>query len=354
MGCDARIQRMLETSRRERRLAYTETEADRMAVSRRLARGELTSPYRSLFTSPAIWSSLTVTEQIEWTTRAIALRRPETVFAGPTAVALHHLEYQFDIQRPGIFTLVPDHGTPLAHLHDADATPFGRRQVRIAIPKERWSDVTVTARDGRHATTVTRTLVDAAVLEPFPNALAIWDSAERAGKLDRSAVLREAQQVRAAMPAVEQLLRYVDGRSMNGGESFTRAVMIEEGFPPPTLQRRFPNASCTRGYRDVDFCWELPNGVIIVGELDGAVKLTDPTMTRGRSTEEISHDVVERERQLYGWGVTTIFRLTMKEVFERQPMIAKMLAAGVPRLSAPVGSRLLVVDTELALLRNEM
>ena len=111
----------------------------------------------------------------------------------------------------------------------------------VAVPRNRkvgaerrsgvqvlWMDLTP---DDRQAelTSALRTVVDCARRLPFPEALAIADSALRSGDV----MLEELRAVRvrgAGAAAVRQVLDRADGRAQNPFESVLRALAIEEGW----------------------------------------------------------------------------------------------------------------------------
>ena len=66
--------------------------------------------------------------------------------------------------------------------------------------------------------------------------------------------------------------RCFDGRTAearNGGESMARAIMIDLGFVPPDLQVEICDLDESDQVVAVDFHWMLPDGGVVVGELDG-------------------------------------------------------------------------------------
>ena len=70
----------------------------------------------------------------------------------------------------------------------------------------------------------------------------MFDSALRRGLVTREEIVAVCDGLRVDCGPVFRLLHYADARSENGGESFCRAVSIEEGFVPPQLQHTFTAA----------------------------------------------------------------------------------------------------------------
>lgn len=123
----------------------------------------------------------------------------------------------------------------------------------------------------------------------------------------------------------------MDPLSENGGESLARAVMVEEGFPVPQLQRVFTNPENPREWYRVDFAWQFPGGYAVVAEYDGTAKYSDPVMTSRRSIQAVVNQQNDRERKLYEWGVNRIVRLSYDDVVQRWPLVDKLTGAGLPR-----------------------
>lgn len=80
-------------------------------------------------------------------------------------------------------------------------------------------------------TTPLRTVLDCARTLPFDEALAVSDSALRAGAVGRDLLRRAAAGLRGpGAAAVRRVARHADGRAANPLESVLRAIAIEEGF----------------------------------------------------------------------------------------------------------------------------
>ncbi|MEE1295576.1 MAG: hypothetical protein UHD09_01715 [Bifidobacterium sp.] len=125
----------------------------------------------------------------------------------------------------------------------------------------------------------------------------------------------------------EWLLTRADGKSENGGESFVRGMIIAMGFRAPEIQVVFSVDGIT--YR-VDFLWRLPDGRIIVLELDGRDKYVDPTMTHGKSAAQIAVKQSDRDEFLRSQGVDTIIHTLFEEACPQVPLFMKLVRAGVP------------------------
>lgn len=147
--------------------------------------------------------------------------------------------------------------------------------------------------NGIHVTNPPRTLLDCGRTLEFIYSLPIFDDAAADG-IEEKQILQECARTTLDCSRIFKLLRYTDAGSENGGESFARAVMIENGFAVPQLQVSFADSLTGKQFR-VDFLWRTTDGRIIVGELDGTAKYVDPKMTDRRSIQETVQ--AERERE---------------------------------------------------------
>lgn len=202
------------------------------------------------------------------TTRSPHSERP--VISCESAAAVHHLPMlSADFARVH-FTRRTSRSGSIRYLRHTHPGPL--------------DDAYITEVDGVAVTTIERTAVDVACRGGFAAALAILDSALRAGA-DRAAMEQLVSATRCPGIAVaRKALRWADGLSASVGESWSRAQMIQAGLPIPELQAEF---FLDGQHFFVDFL--LPGGVI--GEFDGIKKYTKLL----REGEE-SSDVVIREK----------------------------------------------------------
>lgn len=321
----------LEEARHDRRCAIANSAKLQSAVHRREQTGELVCPLPHLFCETQSWARLTPSQQVQYMAKALRILDADLIFAGPTAAQLYGWEVPFSAHRRGLFTVC------------SSAHPASRASI-VQLNKGAWRVIPIASdgehideRNGCHVTQAARTLVDCALLLPFVLALVVWDSAFRLTQVSATDVLRAGQRLRGARERIDRLLEYTDPRSDNGGESFTRAVMIEQGFQIPELQVWYPengNSGAHRRIR-VDFRWKIVgldgSQRVVVGELDGREKYENPEMTHGRSAIHVAHDESQRERELYDCHVDTIVRFDFSEVKARQPFITKLMKAGIPR-----------------------
>lgn len=153
---------------------------------------------------------------------------------------------------------------------------------------------------GIRATSLERSAVDCLLSMGFGDGMAVADATlrrlgSRANTLGE--VLEQLGAGRRGVKGARLTLAHADPRSESGGESIARARMIELGFVVPDLQVEFVDPLTGQGSR-VDFLWRLPDGSMVVGELDGQQKYVDPAMTRGRGAVELLSAERLRESRL--------------------------------------------------------
>lgn len=182
-------------------------------------------------------------------------------------------------------------------------------------------------RNGILVTSLTRTLTDLARTAPFRDAVAAIDSALHEGRSSRGELVAaiEAEDIaighRRALRAVE----FADPSATLPGESFSRVLMHELGFPPPELQHEFETPLGRE--RFADFWWE---GIRLVGEFDGKDKYVNPEYTDGRTPAEVVWAEKQRENELSDHDVR-IRRWDWGDLERVQPFITRLESAGLRR-----------------------
>lgn len=312
------INRLATEARRERRCIAPSSPAEDRALRRRAEVGEMTKPFPGLFACTEYWNQLVASERIVHIARSLAGRHPQWVFAGPTAAAIHGFEHQWSIHEDGVF-IVSRHA-------QSGRNKYGVNRIYM-------TDDQALIVQSLAVTSPARTVLDCARLLSFHHALPIADSAlsMHPDLLERIGSLR----CRRDRTPVERIVRYANPLSDNGGESLARAIMIEEGFPIPALQRVFTDPRDPRHWYRADFTWSFPDGRIIVAEYDGLRKYVDPTMTDRQSIKSVVHQQTQRERDLMAWGVTAIVRFDYEDAVRRQPLANKLIRAGIPQYARP-------------------
>ena len=286
------LERLFATAQAERRCALPLTDADISAVKRRVRTGEILRIWSGIFAQRLYWESLDAHEQVRHLVRTLAIQHPDWIFAGPTAAIMLGLDCSYRRLRP--ITIVARTGT---HCRDTDTLAH----IAMAHPE-------IVDCNGVRVTSLLRTLFDCAAKQPLRYALGPLDSALRLGMTSPEILRGYPASVKYSRQRakVTQAFDLADGRSENGGESEARAVLVGLGYPPHDLQTVFPCLDDARRTHRVDLLWNRADGTKLAGEFDGKRKYADPTMTGGRTIQEVVDAERQRQRCLERQGVDTI------------------------------------------------
>lgn len=186
--------------------------------------------------------------------------------------------------------------------------------------------------DGVAVTSFGRTVFDCVRILSFPLGLAVADSALRRGGYSRDEVIESALGLWPGCVGATRfatVMRWANPLSENGGESYARAIMLENGVVEPELQYEYVDRlDPTYVYR-VDCRWEMKGALDVGGELDGIEKTSSPEMLRGKSAQEALRKERERESRLA--LDVRLARFTFAEARAVKPLIQLLDAFGVPR-----------------------
>ena len=313
------------------RQCYTpRSNTERVTVRRMAESCELVTPHRGMYAEPEYWSMLNHISKVQHIGSTLCREKPGTIIAGISAAAVWGLDHSAYLHKSGVITIAKPYGNPNRATHS--------QLRRIYLPARHMNHVTM--HNNTQVTDPTRTLFDCGRTEAFHDAFPVFESAIRQNSVDSTAFLDYCSQAYVGrnrhLPAF--VMSKARGLSENGGESFALAVIFELGFPWPEQQVEFTciGPDGARKVRRVDFAWYLPDGRIVVGELDGQQKYVDPSMTGGRSIAAIVEDERERSQMLYRCGVSAVVRFTFDDVVRRAPLERKLREAGVPCGAPPV------------------
>lgn len=296
-------------------------EKDDRVASRLAAAGELVRVCPRVYARPSDWEELRPDARHLWLARTLQDKHPSWVFCGTTAALVHGLSVSY-YQIDRIMLAVGPHG------HSG----------RIGIlQRVETSASNVTAIDGLCVTPILQTVFDCMRWMPFSEGLVVADSALRAGLIERDQlieyVLSRGSGVRGAAQAYICAL-HADGRAENGGESLSRATMLELGFARPELQVEVPNPlNPDHPYR-LDFAWRLANGQLIGGEHDGFEKYANMEMLAGGSTLDALVAERQRESRIAAAGIR-VLRFTARQRCDKAYMWRLLSTYGVPWVGVP-------------------
>lgn len=309
------IDLFLDECERLRLCSQTADQCLRKALEVRRRRGLLVSPRPGLYARTQTWKRLPRTERELWVLHAIAALRPGWTFCHASAALAHGLYVSHR-------RLCPEH----------IATSPGSRHSSCRLAKRHViDDPTTTVASGVAVTSLRRTALDCLRTLPEPEALAIADSTLRRGGMSKDELLahlehhgRRRRNIKRAL----DIVRIADARSESGGESMARHIMIANGFPLPDLQRPIPNPDNPSSPYRVDFYWELDDGTILIGEMDGIEKYENPEMTGGRSAVRVMSDERMRESRLTLMGAR-IMRFGFHDVTRPERLVRLLLRFGL-------------------------
>jgi hypothetical protein len=179
-------------------------------------------------------------------------------------------------------------------------------------------------------TSLAQTLVDLGRLAPMRDSVAAIDHALRLGLTTKDELI----QVLHAMNGIHGRRRariaidFGNPLSNRPGESFSRVLMFELGFPEPQLQKEFVLQRGERRYGD--FWWEK---LRLLGEFDGLGKYFDASMAKGRPPQQIFADQQKRENEIRKQNVR-VARWGWSDLLAVTPFVAQLDAAGLQRRRA--------------------
>ena len=299
----------------------------RQALAREARRGGLVRIKRGAYAATPIWNSLTPQSQHLARIHAFSASHPGVVFSHESAALLHDLPLVGPIPREvQVVAQRASGGRSEPGLH--------RRSVGIADAEVDimlagsgdGSFVTITA------TSVSRTVADLALSQPFRFAVAPLDRALRLGSTTKAQLLDslDSRESRRGIARATRLVEFGDPLSMNPGESLSRAVIHELGFPAPLLQVRHRTPAGKSFYTDL----EWPDYKLI-GEFDGRGKYLKEEYLDGLTPGEAVYQEKRREDFLRGEG-STVIRWEWNDAWARHPLGALLREAGLPVVRPPL------------------
>lgn len=190
------------------------------------------------------------------------------------------------------------------------------------------SDVTEVR--GLAVTSPARTLIDLARTAGFHETVVALDSALKHGRgdarglVDKSELAAAIARTPRGSARATRVAEFGDGRSANPGETLSRILFLECGFPPPRLQTEHPNPD--GGSYFTDFEWPEHG---LIGEFDGRGKYLKGEFLAGRTPGEVVYQEKVREDHLRAEG-NRVVRWGWRELHEPGRLIAQLSFAGLP------------------------
>lgn len=286
-----------------------------------MLRGDVVRVHRGAYIAADEWASLDRHERYRRHVIAAALAsRSRPVLSHFSAAALWGIPIIGDWPKLVHVLTTPAAGT---------RTENGYRRHAATV-----SDDDIVESGGVRFTSLARTLIDLARDSSFASAVAGLDWSLRSPSQGAAPRIRLEQlhECAAAQPSprntrkVNRALGFADARAETPGESLSRVVIHELGFPPPELQAEVTDRNGLIGVSD--FEWPL---LRLLGEFDGLIKYTRGYARPGEGIEQI---VVREKRREDRMRATDrgMVRWVWNDALQVRPLYDLLIAAGLPSL----------------------
>lgn len=294
-------------------------------LSRQTSSGKLVRVRRGLYLPAEIWGGLKPWEQYRMRIQAVHdLAAVHPVFAGESAAQVMGLPI-IGIPRQ-VQTVIATgtsggrsgNGVHRVKAIDGDPKPWTMFGLQVTPPPQTVRDLAV-RRPLTHSLPAMYRLMQRKVLPGSPHNVSLVFTADN---VRDSALLlpNNAQRQR-----VERVLEVADGLSQSAGESLSRAIMIQNGFPIPLLQEEFRDERGRIGFPDYD--WEEFK---TLGEFDGHEKYSAQRYLKGKTPSQVVIEEKNRENRLRARGYTVV-RWEWADVKDPRRLIALLHNAGLPQ-----------------------
>ena len=297
--------------------------ADHRYLSRAAARGELTRIKRGAYMDASAWAAARPEEKHLARVIAFSRSHPGAVFSHHSAAVLLGLP---------LVGGIPSRVQVIAQRAAGGRSEPGLQRRCIGFFEDEVQAAICDFADDILCTTPARTVMDLATVQEFRFAVAPLDHVLRSGTasalelaehVDRRGKFRGEHRIR-------RVLAFGDARAQFPGESVSRAVIHELGFPLPDLQVKHPAPG--GGFVFTDFEWPSHR---VIGEFDGRSKYLKEEYLDGRSPGETVHDEKIREDSLRE-ADNTVRRWGWNDALARLPVREKLLSAGLPIVRTPM------------------
>jgi len=279
---------------------------------RAVDRGELVRVRRGVFLPAERWRALQPLDQYRLTIAAAVERAPALIVSHRSAAVLWGVPLVDPVPTEVEVLTSPTNGS--------------RREGGFRRWATRDHETDVLEIDGIRATSLRRTVVEIASSLAFPGAVAAVDWALAHGiPRDELARLAMALLSGGALKRAVVAIGFGDGRSGSPGESVSRALIHQLGFPAPELQVAFHDRRGLIG--ESDFFWRRWS---LIGEFDGMVKYQNERMLRGRTPAQVLAAEKRREDRLRATG-PRVARWVWQDLTPDR-LGPLLLDAGLPRL----------------------
>lgn len=315
----SKIEEMLDDAEARGMLLAAPAQSVHRQLNRLAQRGALLRPMPGLYARPSYWSGLSDSERCLHQMRTLAAIHPDWEFCSVSAAVVYGLWVGNRRMTPLVIA--------------SNERSHGRSTLLIRRQRIEPGAGEPCVVRGIRVTPPLRTTFDCLRWLPFSEGLAVADSSMRrfgvpAGRL--AAEIEERYRGLHGYSRAISTAKFANPLSESGGESMARAIMIDQGFQIPRLQVEIPDPMCPDKTYRVDYLWELPDGVRIIGEFDGREKYRNPVMTGGRDVVDVLADERLRESRLALTGAR-IMRFSFRDICNVPYFVRLLETSGVPR-----------------------
>ncbi len=289
---------------------------DEATYQRAVGRGELVRLRRGAYCDAAEWSERSSRDRHILRMRAVASASPRPlVFCGVSAAALWGMP-------------IPGDWPTDVHIVSPRATGGRSRHGVVRHPIAHAVTETID-RFSLAVTDIAGTAVDMALALPFAQGVgcvdwALWRRNDFGTTRDALRAALAGRNPRYRYRHAEAVVDFATGLSDSYGESLTRGVIFELGFPVPELQVKFTDE---QGDMQVDYFWRSDN---IAGEFDGKSKYLRPAYGPAMPPGEAVWQEKKRQDRLRR-QVATVVRIITADVVNPARLTALLLDAGLQR-----------------------
>lgn len=288
----------------------------------RVRSGLLVSPLPHLYARASTWAALPVTEKTLHIMRGLHVLHPEWILCGTSAAIAYGMSVSNYLQDP---------------IEVCSKAGSGSRGSSHILWRHMRGEAPVIT-NGVPVTSLQRTVCDCARVLSFREGLAVVDSCLHQRLLSPEELTSQLEVMRRGryhgINQARMTLSHANARSQNGGESIARAAMFELGFETPELQAPLVDPLERRRVYFVDYRWVLPDGKVVLGELDGGEKYADPAMNGGNPLWAMRHE--RRRESRISVNRPAIMRFSLEEVGDTAYFNALLETYGVPRDHEPL------------------
>jgi len=293
-------------------------------LSRQAASGQLVRVRRGLYLPAEVWAELKPWQQHRIRCHAVdTLAAGSPIFARESAaliLGLPLLHTPKEIQTvvdPGKNGGQSSRGVRRHNAIDGDPPPWTVDGLWVTPPPQTARDLAVRLPLAKSLPTMDKLLAQKILPGSPPHVKLVFTADD---VRDAALLLPNGTQ----RNRVERVLEVADGRSGSPGESWSRAIMIQNGFPVPTLQLPFHDDRGLIGYPDFD--WE---DFKTLGEFDGYEKYSSQQYLKGKTSSEVVVAEKNRENRLRALGYNVV-RWVWDDLRDEKRLIALLRNAGLP------------------------